>query len=137
LLTNDGELANRIAHPSHGIEKEYLVEVDGGPVSAARCGSLRDGVELDDGPTAPAKVSQPDPGVLRSRSTRAATGRSGGCARPSVTRVTRLVRTRIGPISDRSTAAGVLARADHRRVAGADRGGGGDPAADGTIDRRD
>ena len=37
LLTNDGELANRIAHPSHGIEKEYLVEVRGGPASAGAC----------------------------------------------------------------------------------------------------
>jgi 23S rRNA-/tRNA-specific pseudouridylate synthase len=31
LLTNDGDLANRIAHPSHGVEKEYLAEVEGTP----------------------------------------------------------------------------------------------------------
>ena len=65
LLTNDGDLANRIAHPSHGIEKEYLVEVSGGPVSAGSIRLLREGVQLDDGVTAPAKVSQPDPGVVR------------------------------------------------------------------------
>ncbi len=65
LLTNDGDLANRIAHPSHGVEKEYLVEVAGGAVSAGSTRALRDGVELDDGMTAPAKVSQPAPGVLR------------------------------------------------------------------------
>ena len=34
LLTNDGELANRIAHPRHGIDKEYLATVAGGPVAA-------------------------------------------------------------------------------------------------------
>ncbi|MEO1058937.1 MAG: pseudouridine synthase, partial [Actinomycetota bacterium] len=34
LLTNDGELANRVAHPSHGLEKEYLAEVAGGRVAA-------------------------------------------------------------------------------------------------------
>ncbi len=57
LLTNDGDLANRIAHPSHGIEKEYLVEVTGGAVSAGSIRALREGVLLDDGMTAPAKVS--------------------------------------------------------------------------------
>ena len=65
LLTNDGDLAHRLTHPSHGVEKEYLAEVAGVPVRGARCGALRDGVELDDGLTAPAKVSQPSPGVLR------------------------------------------------------------------------
>ena len=49
LLTNDGELANRIAHPRHGIDKEYLATVAGGPVSAGAIRRLRDGVELDDG----------------------------------------------------------------------------------------
>ena len=57
LLTNDGELANRIAHPSHGVEKEYLAEVDGGACRRAALRRLRDGIELDDGMTAPAKVS--------------------------------------------------------------------------------
>ena len=102
LLTNDGDLANRIAHPSHGIEKEYLVEVSDGPVSAGAIRTLREGVELDDGITAPAKVSQPDPGVLRltihegrNRQVRRMCDAVGH-------RVERLVRTRIGPISDRS-----------------------------------
>ena len=85
LLTNDGELANRIAHPRHGLEKEYLASVAGGAVSAGAIRRLRDGVELDDGVTAPAKVSQPSPGCCGSPSTRAATARSGGCARPSAT----------------------------------------------------
>ena len=102
LLTNDGQLANRIAHPSHGIEKEYLVEVDGGPASAGALRSLRDGVELEDGTTAPARVSQPDPGVLRivihegrNRQVRRMCEAVGHPVR-------RLVRTRIGPIVDRS-----------------------------------
>ena len=38
LLTNDGELANRIAHPSHGVEKEYLAEVRGRRRRPERCG---------------------------------------------------------------------------------------------------
>ena len=48
LLTNDGELAHRLAHPRHGVQKEYLAEVDGTP-SERRLGRLRRGVELDDG----------------------------------------------------------------------------------------
>ena len=48
LLTNDGDLAHRLAHPRHGVEKEYLAEVDGSP-TPARIGKLRRGVELDDG----------------------------------------------------------------------------------------
>lgn len=65
LLTNDGDLAQRLTHPSHGVEKEYLVEVTDGPVAQGKLRQLRDGVELDDGMTASAKVSQPTPGILR------------------------------------------------------------------------
>ena len=48
LLTNDGELANRVMHPRYGVEKEYLVEVEGEPTErTAR--ALERGVELEDG----------------------------------------------------------------------------------------
>ena len=49
LLTNDGELANRLLHPRYGVEKEYLAEVEGEPGEADVRALLR-GVELDDGP---------------------------------------------------------------------------------------
>jgi 23S rRNA pseudouridine2605 synthase len=49
LLTNDGELASRLLHPRHGVEKEYLAEVEGTPTDR-QIGRLRRGVELDDGP---------------------------------------------------------------------------------------
>ncbi|WP_177199649.1 pseudouridine synthase [Cellulomonas sp. KH9] len=49
LLTNDGELANRLAHPSHGVPKTYLVEVQG-RVREALGKQLKAGVELEDGP---------------------------------------------------------------------------------------
>jgi 23S rRNA pseudouridine2605 synthase len=102
LLTNDGDLANRIAHPSHGIEKEYLVEVAGGAVSAGSIRALREGVLLDDGMTAPAKVSQPDPGVLRITIHEGRNRQVRRMCESVGHRVTRLVRTRIGPLSDRS-----------------------------------
>jgi 23S rRNA pseudouridine2605 synthase len=49
LLTNDGELAHRLQHPSYGVLKTYLAEIDG-PVARDVGRRLREGVELDDGP---------------------------------------------------------------------------------------
>ena len=64
VLTNDGELTHRLTHPSFGIEKEYLAEVEGTP-SRGSLRRLREGVELDDGLTAPAKVALVHPNVVR------------------------------------------------------------------------
>lgn len=55
LLTNDGELAHRLAHPRYGVDKVYLAQVRGEP-TAERLAALESGVELDDGVTAPARV---------------------------------------------------------------------------------
>ena len=100
LLTNDGDLARRVMHPSTGCEKEYLVAVEG-RVGAAALRALRSGVELSDGLTAPARVSSPQRGLLRivlhegrNRQVRRMCGAVG-------LTVTRLVRTRIGPLRDR------------------------------------
>jgi len=105
LLTNDGDLAHRLAHPSHGVEKEYLAEVAGQPGTGA-VRRLRDGVELEDGLTAPAKVSQPSPGVLRITIHE---GRNRQVRRMCETvghPVHRLVRVRIGPLRDAQLAPG-------------------------------
>jgi 23S rRNA pseudouridine2605 synthase len=64
LLTNDGGLANRLTHPRYEIPKTYRVRVGGGPVDDGALGALRDGVELEDGPTAPARVSRRGPDEL-------------------------------------------------------------------------
>ena len=64
LLTNDGELANRLTHPRYEVPRTYHAEVRGGPVPARALQALREGVELDDGRTAPAGVRQLRPGVL-------------------------------------------------------------------------
>jgi 23S rRNA pseudouridine2605 synthase len=100
LLTNDGDLAHRLTHPSFGVEKEYLAQVDG-PLPAGVLRRLREGVELEDGMTAPAHVSQPEPGLVRltihegrNRQVRRMLDAVG---HP----VDRLVRVRIGPVSDR------------------------------------
>ena len=57
LLTNDGPLAHRLAHPRYGIEKTYVAEVRGEP-SDETLAALAEGIQLDDGPTAPARVSR-------------------------------------------------------------------------------
>ena len=55
LLTNDGELAHQLAHPRYEVEKVYEAEVEGEPSEDA-LQRLREGLELDDGPTAPAQA---------------------------------------------------------------------------------
>lgn len=99
VLTNDGELTHRLTHPSFGVDKEYLVEVAGRP-SRGAIRSLRLGVELDDGVTAPAKVAAVSPSVLRitihEGRNRQVRRMCDAVGHP----VLRLVRTRIGPVSD-------------------------------------
>jgi 23S rRNA pseudouridine2605 synthase len=102
LLTNDGELTNRLTHPRYGIEKEYLAQVSGGLVSSAALRTLREGVELDDGITAPAKVSQPSPGVIRVTIHEGRNRQVRRMCEAIGHPVTRLIRVRIGPIFDRT-----------------------------------
>ena len=56
LLTNDGELANRLMHPRYEVPRTYVALVAGGRVGDAAVRALRAGVELSDGITAPASV---------------------------------------------------------------------------------
>ena len=60
LLTNDGALAHRLAHPRYEVDKVYEVEVEGEPSDEALAAS-REGVELDDGRTAPARARRLGP----------------------------------------------------------------------------
>src|SRR6266550_3087399 len=55
LLTNDGPLSHRLAHPRYGVEKVYEVEVEGEPDDEV-LGQLAEGVDLEDGRTAPARA---------------------------------------------------------------------------------
>jgi 23S rRNA pseudouridine2605 synthase len=63
LLTNDGELANRLMHPRYGIERTYRVRLRR-PATESQVRRLRRGVELDDGPTQPARVRRTSPRVI-------------------------------------------------------------------------
>ncbi|MEL7208680.1 MAG: pseudouridine synthase [Actinomycetota bacterium] len=99
LLTNDGALAHRLTHPSFGVEKEYLAHVRGRP-SRAALRSLRDGIELDDGPTSPAKASVIAPGLIRITIHEGRNRQVRRMCEAIGHPVLRLARTRIGPLSD-------------------------------------
>jgi pseudouridine synthase len=63
LLTNDGDLAHRLAHPRYEVEKVYEAQVEGEPSDEALV-KLSEGVELDDGITAPARVRRLGPSLI-------------------------------------------------------------------------
>jgi 23S rRNA pseudouridine2605 synthase len=64
LLTNDGELAERLTHPRYGVEKTYRATVAPPDVADSALDHLRGGVALQDGVTYPAKVRLVEPGLL-------------------------------------------------------------------------
>ncbi len=64
LLTNDGDLAHRLTHPSFEVDKTYRAIVGGGPVREQALRTLRAGVLLEDGMTAPARVTRVKPDTL-------------------------------------------------------------------------
>ncbi|MFI5044015.1 MAG: pseudouridine synthase [Acidimicrobiales bacterium] len=99
LLTNDGTLTHRMTHPSFGVEKEYVVEVEGRP-SRGAIRKLREGIELDDGPTAPAKVSLLDSSLVRITIHEGRNRQVRRMCEAVGHPVVRLVRTRIGPLRD-------------------------------------
>jgi len=101
ILTNDGDLAHRLTHPSFGVPKEYLVEVEGTPGRGA-LRALREGVPLEDGVTAPAKVAVLEPSVLRITIHEGRNRQVRRMCEAVGHPVRRLVRTRIGPLVDRS-----------------------------------
>jgi 23S rRNA pseudouridine2605 synthase len=106
VLTNDGALAQLLTHPSHGVPKEYVAEVAGGTPAPGALRALRQGVELEDGPTAPAEVGVLAEGVLRlvihEGRNRQVRRMCEAIGHP----VQRLVRTRIGPVRDTKLAPG-------------------------------
>ena len=120
LLTNDGELAQLLMHPRHGVEKEYFAEVDGAP-SPSALRSLREGVELDDGRTQPARVrllQKSDAGtsaleiIVKEGRKRMVRRMCSAVGHP----VRRLVRTRIGPLRDARLAPGTWRSLDAAEV---------------------
>lgn len=117
LLTNDGELTHRLTHPSYGIEKEYLTHVEGEP-SRAAVRALRDGVELDDGLTARARVTLVEANLLRITIHEGRNRQVRRMCEAVGHPVVRLVRTRIGPLVDRRLKPGDWRTLDRDEVRG-------------------
>ena len=120
LLTNDGDLAHRLMHPSYGVQKTYLAEV-AGPVARDVGRRLRAGVELEDG-----MVRVDDFKLVGSDSRRVMIEVTLHEGRKHVVRrmldhvghpVERLVRTRIGPVSLGSMRVGNLRRLTPEEIA--------------------
>lgn len=119
LLTNDGELANRLLHPRFGVEKEYLAEVRGRP-TARHAARLLGGVDLDDGPAAARRAR-----VVDARGDRGALllvmaeGRKREVRRMLAAvdlPVVRLIRLRIGSVRLGRLAPGTLRELTHDEV---------------------
>ena len=103
LVTNDGDLAHLLMHPGSEVPKVYMAEVDGAPTRGA-LRSLREGIDLEDGRTAPALARAVETHgdvtllelVIREGRNRQIRRMCEAVGHP----VRRLVRTRIGPIGD-------------------------------------
>jgi pseudouridine synthase len=101
LLTNDGELANRLLHPRYGVEREYLAEVEGPPTARALA-LLRRGVQLEDGPARAVSARRVggvgDRGAVRVVMTEGRKREVRRMLEAVGLPVRRLIRVRVGPI---------------------------------------
>ena len=126
LLTNDGDLAHRLTHPSFGVEKEYVAEVEGRPPAGA-VRRLRHGVELEDGVTSPARVVLTPPNVLRITIHEGRNRQVRRMCEAVGHPVRRLVRVRIGPLTDRRLRPGAWRELRTEEVRALERAVGGSP----------
>lgn len=115
LLTNDGDLTHRLTHPSFGVEKQYLVRLDK-PITRGHIRRLREGIELEDGMTSPAKAATVAKDTIRLTITEGRNRQVRRMCGALGYEVTRLVRVRIGPITDRSLKAGQWRELDQDEV---------------------
>ncbi len=103
IVTNDGQLAELLTHPRHGVWKTYILEIEG-TVSESVLTQLRNGIDLDDGLTAPARVrlltSIDGKGVLEIAIHEGRNRQIRRMALAAGINLTRLIRTRIGPLRD-------------------------------------
>lgn len=127
LLTNDGELANRLIHPRYEVEKVYRARVEPAPVGQRALRALRAGVVLEDGPTLPARVRQSAPGTLEIALREGRKRQVRRMAEAVGHQVTTLERIAFGPLRLGALAPGEsrrLSAAEVERLRGAAGGGG-------------
>jgi 23S rRNA pseudouridine2605 synthase len=115
LLTNDGELANRLTHPRFGVPKTYLVELSRAPAESD-LDRLRGGVELEDGPTAPAEVERLGERQLEITIREGRKRQVRRMAEAVDNRVEDLTRIRVGPLDLGDLRRGEARRLDKREI---------------------
>jgi 23S rRNA pseudouridine2605 synthase len=115
LLTNDGELANRLTHPRYGVPKTYLVELGRAP-SETDLDRLRGGVRLEDGPTAPAEVERLAERKIEITIREGRKRQVRRMAEALGNEVVELTRTRIGSLELSDLRRGEARRLDRREV---------------------
>jgi 23S rRNA pseudouridine2605 synthase len=115
LLTNDGELANRLTHPRYGVPKTYLVRLER-PPTEAELDRLRHGVRLEDGPTAPAEVERLGERELEVTIGEGRKRQVRRMAEAIGNQVEELTRTRIGPLELGDLRRGEARRLDRREI---------------------
>jgi 23S rRNA pseudouridine2605 synthase len=115
LLTNDGELANRLTHPRYRVPKTYLVEL-ARPPSEADLDRLRGGVRLEDGPTAPAEVERLGEREIEITIREGRKRQVRRMAEAIGNEVVELTRTRIGSLELSDLRRGEARRLDRREV---------------------
>jgi 23S rRNA pseudouridine2605 synthase len=113
LLTNDGELAHRLTHPSFEVPRTYRARVEGPPVRDTTLRQLRRGITLEDGPTAPARVRRTAPDVLEITIHEGRKRQVKRMCEAVGHRVRRLERVAFGPLT-----LGDLPPGAHRRLTG-------------------
>ena len=111
LLTNDGELANRLTHPRYGVQKTYRVKVRSAPVRGAALDALREGVQLEDGKTRPAQVKRLAPDLIEITIREGKKRQVRRMCEAVGHRVKSLQRVQFGPLK-----LGGLAEGAHRRL---------------------
>ena len=115
LVTNDGDLAQRLTHPSFEVPRTYRATVRPSPVPERALRALREGVELEDGRTAPAKVRQLRAGLLELSIHEGRNHQVRRMCEAVGHRVRTLQRVRFGPLR-----LGDLPEGEHRRLKAAE-----------------
>ncbi|HHX02296.1 MAG TPA: rRNA pseudouridine synthase [Firmicutes bacterium] len=119
ILTNDGQLANRLMHPRYQVRKFYLVKV-ANEVTASDVEKLRTGVELEDGITSPAYVqllaAGPKESLLKIGIREGRNRQIRRMCQALDFKVKRLIRTQIGPVKLGNLAAGAYRRLTEQEI---------------------
>jgi 23S rRNA pseudouridine2605 synthase len=117
IVTNDGDLANHLTHPRYEVPKTYRVTIAGGPMALRKLQALREGVRLEDGLTAPARVRRIDDATIELTIHEGRNRQVKRMCEAVGHRVIRLARIRFGPLELGSLRPGQVRKLSEPEVA--------------------